>query len=272
MNYSMTPLCGLANVNVELTSRCNKNCWCCGRRKIDREYPEIAMDYGDMDFSLVEKIAAQLPPGIIVQLHNNGEPLLYHRLGDALRLFYQQITSLDTNGKLLVERADELIDNIDTIAISIVENDPERDEQFAVIRKFLKMKEGMPPLVILRLNGNVEAGELVKEFPNLLTTSRSLHSPMGSFEYKKQPIKPEHGICLEMLQHLSIDRKGRVSPCVRFDPTGLNVIGDANNQSLAEIWNSSSRLNRLDLHVTGCRDFIPLCKQCEYWGIPTGAN
>ena len=63
---------GLSTVNIELTSRCNKSCWMCGRRKIDREYPEIAMDYGDMDFSLVKKIAKQLPEGIVVQFHNNG--------------------------------------------------------------------------------------------------------------------------------------------------------------------------------------------------------
>ena len=58
---------GLTTVNVELTSRCNKNCWMCGRRKIDREYPEIALKYGDMDFELVKKIAKQLPAGIVVQ-------------------------------------------------------------------------------------------------------------------------------------------------------------------------------------------------------------
>lgn len=51
---------GLSTVNVELTSRCNKNCWCCGRRKKDRDYPEIAMNYGDMDFHLVQEIAEQM--------------------------------------------------------------------------------------------------------------------------------------------------------------------------------------------------------------------
>ena len=29
---------GLTTVNVELTSRCNKSCWMCGRRKVDAEY------------------------------------------------------------------------------------------------------------------------------------------------------------------------------------------------------------------------------------------
>lgn len=71
---------GLYSVHLELTSKCNKDCWMCGRRKIDREHTEIAMNYGDMDFELARKIAEQLQEGIIVQFHNNGEPLLLSRI------------------------------------------------------------------------------------------------------------------------------------------------------------------------------------------------
>jgi len=55
---------GLYCVHLELTSRCNKDCWMCGRRKIDRDFPDIALKYGDMDFNLVKKIARQLPDNI----------------------------------------------------------------------------------------------------------------------------------------------------------------------------------------------------------------
>jgi wyosine [tRNA(Phe)-imidazoG37] synthetase (radical SAM superfamily) len=85
----------------------------CGRRKTDREYPEIAMNYGDMDFKLVKKIAQQLPEGIVVQFHNNGEPLIYPRFGEAVRLFKNQVKCVDTNAKLIVDKADEIIDNLD---------------------------------------------------------------------------------------------------------------------------------------------------------------
>lgn len=114
---------GLTTVNVELTSRCNKNCWMCGRRKIDREHPDIALDYGDMDFELVKSIAKQLQPGIVVQFHNNGEPLLYPRLKEAIGLFAGQIKCMDTNGKLIVQRADDIIENLNTLTVSTFEND-----------------------------------------------------------------------------------------------------------------------------------------------------
>ena len=28
-------------LHLELTSRCNKACFCCGRRKMEREHPEL---------------------------------------------------------------------------------------------------------------------------------------------------------------------------------------------------------------------------------------
>ncbi len=261
-------LSGLANVNIELTSRCNKNCWMCGRRKVDRDYPELALDYGDMDFELVEKIAVQLPPNIIVQLHNNGEPLLYPRFGDAVRLFDKQITNTVTNGKLMVEKADEIIDNLDTISISVIENDPDAGEQYEIIEEFLRLKGPKKPFTSLRLVGHVDP-EPYKKFNTLIIT-RILHAPMGSFDYEKAPTIPEVGICLDFLYHLAIDRKGKASICVRFDPKGIGVIGDVNTQSVAEIWNSPKRMEWLEYHKQGQRDKIPLCSYCHFWGVPTG--
>ena len=261
---------GLANVNVELTSRCNKDCWMCGRRKIDRDYPEIALDYGDMDFDLVKKIAGELPPNIVVQLHNNGEALLYPRFGEAVRLFNQQITNIVTNGKLLVKKVDEIIDNLDTMAISVIENDPESDEQLEIIREFLEIKGDKKPFTILRLNGDADQ-ERYKEF-GLIMATRILHSPLGSFNYKKNPTIPEIGICLDFLHHCAINSKGKVSICVRFDPKGVGVIGDINTQTLDEIWNSSIRMKWLKQHMQGKRDRIPLCSYCHFWGVPTGKS
>lgn len=259
---------GLTTVNVELSSRCNKNCWMCGRRKIDREYPEIALKYGDMDFGLVESIAGQLPEGIVVQFHNNGESLLYPKFGEAVSLFKKQIKCMDTNGKLIVKKADEIIDNLDTLTISVIEKDEETEEQYRLIREFLKIKGNREPFVVIRVLGNVDL-QKYKETGALIAT-RILHSPMGSFRYTKNPTVPETGLCLDMLNHLCISSDGRVSICVRFDPTGLGVIGDANKTPLVEIWNSDLRKQWLKLHIEGRREEVPLCSKCEFWGVPTG--
>ncbi len=265
-NYS--GLEGLCNINIELTNRCNKSCWMCGRRKIEKDYPELALNYGDMDFGLVEKIAKQLPSNIMVQLHSNGEALLYPRFGEAVKLFKNQITNIVTNGKLLVAKADQIIDNLDTLAISVFEKDDEAEKQYEIIKEFLKIKGEKKPFIIFRLNGDVK-GEKYRKLG--LIARRVIHSPMGSFNYKKKPPTiPEVGICLDFLYHLAINREGLASICVRFDPRGVGVIGDCNKQTLKEIWNSEKRMNWLELQKKGRRDKIPLCSFCEFWGVPTG--
>ncbi|KKR37509.1 MAG: hypothetical protein UT71_C0025G0003 [Parcubacteria group bacterium GW2011_GWF2_40_10] len=260
-------LAGLANVNIELTSRCNKSCWMCGRRKI--EGSDKAIKYGDMDFNLVKKIAKQLPSNISVQFHRDGEPLLYSNFGRAIKLFNNQITNVVTNGKLLLEKFDEVVGNLDTMAISVFEGDTEQEEQLEIIKKFLARKKDKKPFVSIKLVGNVNS----EKYQNLgtLVIRRVLHNPMGNFEYqKKNPTIPEIGICLDFLRHMCINREGKISICVRFDPEGIGVIGNANKESLLEAWNSSKRLGWLELHKQGKRGQIPPCKKCQYWGVPTG--
>ena len=262
---------GLYAIHLELTSRCNKSCWMCGRRKLEKEYPELC-DWGDMDFELVKKIAKQLPPNIVIQFHNNGEGLLYPRFGEAVRLFDKQIRCLDTNGKLLLEKADEIIDNLDTLTISVIPDDKEEDEQYKIVKEFWKLKGIKKPFMIYRLLGATGyKSERIKKWkylPGIIAT-RTLHSPYGSFNYQHSPTIPEIGICIDMLNHMAIDRFGKVSCCVRFDPERKGVIGDVTKEKLVDIWNGLNRLTKLVLHKEGRRKEIPLCDTCEYWGCPT---
>jgi radical SAM protein with 4Fe4S-binding SPASM domain len=260
---------GLTTVNIELTNRCNKDCWMCGRRKVERNYPELALKCGDMNFDLVKSISRQLPPDIVVQFHDNGEPLLYPKFYQAISLFKKQIKCVDTNGKLIVEKADEIIGNLDTMTISTFENDKEVEEQYGLIRQFLKLKKSRKPNVVIRCLGNVD----IKRYEKLgcIIVTRILHSPMGSYNYKrKNPTVPEIGICLDFLNHMVIKRDGRVAMCVRFDPKGLGIIGNCTKQSLVDIWNGDKRTRWLRFHIKGQRNKIPLCSYCEFWGVPTG--
>lgn len=267
----MDNLPGLAVLNLELTSRCNKGdgspgsgCWMCGRRKMEREYPGIS-DWGDMPFEMVKSIARQLPDGIIVQFHNNGEPLLYPDLHKILPYFWRQIRQFDTNGKLLREKLDLIKGDIEVITVSVIQDDPEGDVQYEMLR-WLAQDPPHNPRIVLRLLGKVDRAKYARlGFP---VVTRVLHDPMGSFDYEKQPTRPEYDICLDLLTHLSIDRFGEVRPCVRFDPYNENLIGDCTRDSLVEIWASSARHAMLSSHIAGKRpDF---CAKCQYWGVPTG--
>lgn len=260
---------GLTNINIELTDFCNKNCWMCGRRQKEKINPEIFKTYGFIDFELLKTIAVQLPNNIVVQLHNNGEALLYPQFGDAVRLFHKQITNIVSNGKLLVEKSNEIINNLDTIAISVFEKDPEADEQFEIIKEFLDLKKNKKPYTILRMNGEIDSKRY--EELNLPLARRVLHAPGGSYKYTHPPTIPESGICRDFMNHLAINKNGDVSICVRYDPERKGVLGNIKENTLEELWNGEKRMNWMQKHKSGDRKSVPLCSTCEYWGVPTGA-
>lgn len=257
---------GLSVINIELTSRCNKNCWMCGRRKLEQMQ---LTDWGDMEFEIIDILAPQVPPNIIVQFHNNGDPLLYPELGNALTRFKNQIRSFNTNGKLLLEKADDIIDNLETLTISVIQGDTEAEEQYEIVKKFIKIKGDRKPFIIYRLLGTIDKKTRWYELPGIVAT-RILHDPMGSFDYSKPVTIPEHGICLDLLSHLAIDRFGNCFPCVRFNPNRLQLLGNLKFMSLEEIWNSPKRLTMLKKHVSGLRNDIDLCRTCDYYGVPRG--
>jgi len=262
---------GLTTVNLELTNRCNKKCWMCGRRKLEAEAPGKMLFDSDMPLSLAERIASQLPPGIVVQFHNNGEPLLYRELPRVLELFSAQVRCFDTNGKLLVERAADIIGRADTVTVSAFERDEEWEEQYAVLRKFLRLKGGGGPRVIIRCLGEIGEARLeLYRATGCLLVPRILHSPDGSFQYAKRTTIPEVGFCIEIMSHMAINTAGEVSFCVRFDPDRHGVIGNAASERLLDIWNSQKRRDYIRAHIAGTRDSLPLCGKCHYWGVPRG--
>jgi len=283
---------GLQSINIEITSRCNKKCDMCGRRKLEREHPELAK-WGDMPFEMLERIAGQIPPGVFIQLHNNGEPLLYPRFADALKLFTGHYVGLDTNGKLLMAQQEAIRAYLSSITISVIPDDPEGDEQIDIAWNFLQFE--YRPLVVFRLLGNIDheryrtISQWQDEYPKVLMAERILHSPDGSFDYEKDVTIPETGICAEMLHKLAIDRFGGIYPCVRFDPEKKNLLGNIddpipNNEPrvcryvkgkpeydrLWTFWHSKTRKQWIQHHIDGRRDLVPLCKDCDFWGIPRG--
>jgi hypothetical protein len=262
----MGSLNGLACINIELTSRCNKHCWCCGRRKIEREYPEI--EWGDMPYEMVEEIATMVTPGVVVQFHNNGDPLLYPDLGRALDCYKSNIRCFNSNGKLLLDRLDEIVGKLETLTISVIQDDPEGEEQYGIVREFIRVQAGRSPRLIFRLLGRVDRGRW-EALPGTVVT-RVLHAPEGSFGYVKPVTVPEIGVCLDLLSHLAIDRFGNISLCVRFDPEGHLRIGNIATMTLEQAWYSAWREGYIQAHLAGLRKTLPGCKDCDYWGVPRG--
>ena len=264
----MTSLC---QVNIELSSRCQKNCGFCGRRQYDRIHGEG--NYGDIEWATLKTIEKQLPNDIIIATHWNGESMLFPRYGAAIKLLKKRNRFIYTvtNGQHLIEKASEIIGNLDGLSVSIVENDPKdiSEKQYEILREFMTMKGYKKPYTTVRFVGNIQDEDKYVRL-GMLPVRRTVHLPEGSIGYRNPPMVPEHGLCRDLIQTLAIDRFGNISVCVRFDPSGELILGNISEMTLDEAWNSPKRLKMVRLMKQGRRSEIKFCSDsCHFWGVPT---
>ena len=259
---------GLAQLNIELSARCNAACGWCGHQN-PKTNPDI-VHAGDIDFALLNHIAAQLPMGLVCQFHRDGEPLMYPRLGDALRLFEGQIRSIVTNGIKLAERSDEIIGNCEAVCVSVADGLAHADKQRRAFEAFVEERENRLPRTIAKFVGEVD--EVVQDWWWVradTTITRRLHAPQRNAHYRGGPPgRWEHGLCADLLSHPSIDWKGDLYLCNRLDPTGVRRLGSLREKSLAELWNGTERAAVIRAHIEGRADKHHACHGCSYRGLP----
>jgi len=277
-------LLGLTKIHVEISSICRKSCSICGRRKRDKELRNKGLNpnlqYGHMELDIIKKIVDGIPSdsGLTIATHSNGESMESPYYGEAVKLFKDKgcFVYTVTNGQRLIDKYNDIVDNLDALSISIFEGDIEQEKQFEIITKFLEMKGNKLPYTTLRLIGNVDS-KTYEKFDNLII-KRLLHKPEGSFGYKtgiegriKMPTIPEHGVCLDFLNTLAIDRLGNIYCCVRFNPNKELLLGNIMNNTLTEIWNCEKRIWMKEKHIHGKRNEIYFCSsKCQFYGVPTG--
>lgn len=246
-------------LNIELTTHCNKSCWFCGRAKARQEG---TLELGYMDIRLFKEILMQFT-GDIIQLHKDGEPLLYPDLWKVGYLCRKEgkISNIVTNGKLLWEKRRELME-FDTICVSVIEDDIEQIENIKRFRTFCDIP------ILIKFLGDYH-NPLFEEM-GLPVTRRAIHHPIFDKGYEKPPVIPELLVCWDFLMKPSVNWKGDFSICNRYDPEGLGVLGNFNKTSLYDLWYSEKRKEWLEYHKQFNRHKAPLCATCQFWGCPVG--
>jgi len=267
-------LSGLSQINIELTSRCDKQTLCafCGHQD-----PAVhpTLKFGQMTEGLRRQLGnelAELDRNLVVQFHRDGDPLAY--VGDlaaALRSFRRNVRSIVTHGERLAARASELIGYCESVCVSIFRGDPDHELQLTALRDFLTIKGKQLPRVFLKVVGDMTDAELQPYTDLQLPILRRLiHLPSGGSKYAHRvPTLPEHGICLDLLHHPSVAWDGRVYLCNRLDTKDAGLIGNLNEESLDSIWNGKLRADYLQKHLDGRRADVPACKDCLYYGVPS---
>jgi MoaA/NifB/PqqE/SkfB family radical SAM enzyme len=262
-------------VGLELTSKCNLRCGMC-------PLPVLRRPYEDMEWPLVEKAEREIHGnGLKLKwLHEMGEPLLYARIDDAIRLFPE--ASLSTNGLVLtpeigakllatpLKRIRICVDSIDPKVYPQLRTGGDFDKLVDLTQKFLKQAKGAPLRIeIQKMRSRLTLTETVDDFKKLFDLKQYRNARVIEKTCEALDVNEEtdlHGKFYGCVQGafftwVVIFADGRVTHCC-YDAHGDQVMGDLKTQSLQEILQGDRFATMQSAFER--RDFseLPRCGEC----------
>jgi len=262
-------------VGLELTSKCNLRCGMC-------PLPVLRRPYEDMAWPLVERAAKEIHGNgfRLKWLHEMGEPLLYARLDDAIRLFPE--ASVSTNGLVLTEevgakllasplkRLRICVDSVNPQVYPQLRTGGDFDRLVDLTRKFLAQAHGHAIRIeIQKMRSRLTLDETVEDFRQLFDLKRYKNARVIEKTCEALDVNEEtdlHGKFYGCVQGafftwVVIFADGRVTHCC-YDAHGEQILGDLKTQSLQEIL-EGERMKEMQAAFDR-RDFtnLPRCAEC----------
>ena len=257
-------------VGLELTSKCNLRCGMC-------PLPVLRRPYEDMEWPLVERAEKEIHgAGLRLKwLHEMGEPLLYARLDDAIRLFPE--ASVSTNGLLLTEeigakllasplkRLRICVDSINPDVYPQLRTGGDFEKLVDLTQKFLRQAKGHPMRIeVQKMRSRLTLDETIEDFRKLFPGARIIEKTCEALDVNEET--DLHGKFYGCVQGafftwVVIFADGRVTHCC-YDAHGEQILGDLKTQSLMEILDSP-RMAEMQAAFER-RDFtnLPRCAEC----------
>jgi len=262
-------------VGLELTSKCNLRCGMC-------PLPVLRRPYEDMEWWLVEKAEREIHGlGLKLKwLHEMGEPLLYARIDDAIRLFPE--ASLSTNGLLLDEemgarllatplpRLRICVDSINPDVYPQLRTGGELDKLVPLTKAFLEQAKGSSMKIeIQKMRSRLTTEETVADFNELFELKKYRNARVIEKTCEALDVNEEtdlHGKFYGCVQGsfftwLVIFADGRVTHCC-YDAHGDQIFGDLKEQSLMEMIESEGFAKMHAAFAAGDLSELPRCAEC----------
>jgi radical SAM protein with 4Fe4S-binding SPASM domain len=274
---------------IEPTNYCNLRCSMCPRKLMKRKI-------GYMDFELFKKIIDEVKEyNSYVWLHDFGESLFHPKID----LFIDYCADngvmpfLSTNATILNEKNALKILNskLETIILSLDGTTKETYEKIRVngdfdetksnILNFLELKKKMhktKPYTIIQTIRMKETEKEIEAFKeqwrgiadNILIKKFSVWADqvagiknLSEEEQRYFPFRKERFPCSLLFKNVVVLWNGDVVPCC-LDYDAKFVLGNVNENTLKEIWNSEKFNELRRNHIDGNYD-NPLCKGCLEW-------
>ncbi|GAC1431872.1 MAG: hypothetical protein NVSMB68_04290 [Thermoanaerobaculia bacterium] len=271
MNFSPSRI----KVGLELTSKCNLRCGMC-------PLPVLRRPYEDMDWPLVERAEREIHGnGLRLKwLHEMGEPLLYSRIDDAIRLFPE--ASLSTNGLVLtpevgakllatpLKRIRICVDSIEPKVYPQLRTGGDFDKLVDLTAQFLRQAKGHPIRIeIQKMRSRLTRDETVDDFRKLFQLRDYRNARVIEKTCEALDVNEEtdlHGKFYGCVQGafftwVVIFADGRVTHCC-YDAHGDQVMGDLKTHSLREIIDSDRFAAMQDAFERRDLSQLPRCAEC----------
>jgi len=262
-------------INIETSIICNANCVTCPHKSIKRKI--------NMEFETVKKIIDNASKYPVKEIHpfNYGEPFIYPQFIELLRYVRKKMPKTKlivySNGAAMTEEQMTTVIKerlLDKINFSL---DAASPKTYKLIRglDYKKTVEKINYFIALKrkygsnldisvsfvlTSGNEKELKLFKKYWKgkarlhiALDDGRSGRAFINRFS--KMP-------CKSPFIRMFILTDGRVV-CCEHDARGDMILGNINNNSLEEIWNSKEYRNLRMMHNSQNKKRVPLCKNCR---------
>lgn len=238
----------ITEIEIETVNRCNGSCPFCPVNIHEPQRP-----YAKMPNELFYKIIADLVNMEYkgqLSLFSNNEPFLDERILDFYQYAKKKLphvtTSIYTNGSLLtLSKFMELIRWCDQVTIDNYNDAQVVNENLKEIYDYLQEHDELKQRITFSMR-----------LQNQVLTSRGGQAP------NKKGTKYFNEICLLPYRMFVVRPDGKVSLCCN-DALGKYTMGDINNNSIYEIWNSEEYSKiRKEMFING-RKNLTLCKNCD---------
>jgi len=244
-----------------------------------------------MEWWVVEKAEKEIRSlGLSLKwLHEMGEPLLYKRIDDAIRLFPE--ASLSTNGLLLTDeiggklltanlrRLRICVDSINPEVYPQIRTGGDFEQLVEVTRAFLKQAKGNPIRIeIQKMRSRLTLDETVDDFKRLFDLGQYKNTRVIEKTCEALDVNEEtdlHGKFYGCVQGsfftwVVIFADGRVTHCC-YDAHGDQVFGDLKTQSLVEMLDSDKFAKMQKAFREGDLSELPRCAECLKHGGESSA-
>jgi MoaA/NifB/PqqE/SkfB family radical SAM enzyme len=297
------PVCSSrpALVWLEPTNACNLKCPMC--LTSHRESP---IGRGFMDMDLFRKVAEEISAfALDCYLFLAGESLLHPQITEMVRFLKSRklLVLMDSNGCLLTpELSRSLVDaGLDFLSFSFDGYEAATYEKIRVnasfdqtvnniksLLEYRKKKNRSRPFVRIRCiqDGDAEKfsaekkeafmknfeGLPVDEFAVAAAGNWNNALPdISEYRIDKSPAvdpqDPRYHPCAQLWTAMTVRWNGSVGTCC-MDLLGENIVGNASEKTLLEIWNDAPLVGLRERHIRGDIRDIPVCSGCSFLTSP----